>query len=130
MAAHAHNPALVSQDGCRCVETWLHSSSTSSSTCNETECSSSVEETSEDDEIARKRARYACTFRPESSVLLYDSMYRVCCVYINVVVVFSSDLGIFEYFNIRILGRYIRTNSRTMLAALSIECHECHPRAA
>ena len=60
-----------------CVETWLHSSSISSSTCNETECSSSVEETSEDDEIARKRARYACTFRPESSVLLYDSMYKV-----------------------------------------------------
>ena len=79
-----------------------------------------MEETSEDDEIARKRARYACTFRPESSVLLYDSMYRVCCVYINVVVVFSSDLGIFEYFNIRILGRYIRTNSKTMLAALHI----------
>ena len=78
-----------------------------------------MEETSEDDEIARKRARYACTFRPESSVLLYDMyMYRVCCVYINVVVVFSSDLGIFEYFNIRILGRYIRTNSETMLAAL------------
>ena len=44
---------------------------------------------------------------------------RVCCVYINVVVVFSSDLGIFEYFNIRILGRYIRTNSKTMLAALA-----------
>ena len=77
-----------------------------------------MEETSEDDEIARKRARYACTFRPESSVLLYDSMYKVCCVYINVVVVFSSDLGIFEYFNIRILGRYIRTNNKTMLAAL------------
>ena len=77
-----------------------------------------MEETSEDDEIARKRARYACTFRPESSVLLYDSMYKVCCVYINVVVVFSSDLGIFQYFNIRILGRYIRTNNKTMLAAL------------
>ena len=56
----------------------------------------------------------------QSSVLLYDSMYRVCCVYINVVVVFSSDLGIFEYFNIRILGRYIRTNSKTMLAALGL----------
>ena len=39
-------------------------------------------------------------------------------MYINVVVVFSSDLGILEYFNIRILGRYIRTNSKTMLAAL------------
>ena len=84
------------------ADVYLHFSS---STCNETESSSSVEATSEDDEIARKRARYACTFRPESSVLLYDSMYRVCCVYINVVVVFSSDLGIFEYFDIRILGR-------------------------
>ena len=66
--AHAHIlRCLVGTIFAKMDATMSDGSSLSSSSHNETESSSSEDETSEDDEVTRKRARYSCTFRPESN---------------------------------------------------------------
>ena len=66
--AHVHIlRCLVGTIFAKMDATMSDGSSLSSSSHNETESSSSEEETGEDDEVTRKRARYSCTFRPESN---------------------------------------------------------------